>query len=56
MLLVSLNILQKLVGVVTDEIEPFLGTLLPPIASKIMVSDSYIRDAVNQSNDRSRIH
>lgn len=44
--LTSLRIFQKLVTLLGERLDKHLESLLPPIASKVMSSDSTIREAV----------
>jgi hypothetical protein len=52
--LITLRIFKELIRLVGPEIEPFLGALLPPIASRVLNHDHTIRDEVLRSKKGAR--
>jgi hypothetical protein len=50
LILTSLRIFKEVIRLVGHEIEPFLGALLPPIASRVLNHDHVIRDEVMKNN------
>ncbi|KAJ3269578.1 hypothetical protein HDV01_001220 [Terramyces sp. JEL0728] len=46
--LTALKVLKSLICLLKEDFQQFLGTLLPPIASRILVPDTDIREAVQE--------
>ncbi|KAJ3328670.1 hypothetical protein HDU91_004050, partial [Kappamyces sp. JEL0680] len=47
--LVSLRVFAKLVVLLGPELEPYLGAILPPIASRVLAPDAAVREAVHDA-------